>query len=260
MAYGGPLQGFVRKTQWNRRLPTYASGNLGKSNPGLDESNGALRQVIGSAGQTAGSSIQDLMSPYTEGVLSPVLRHISEAAQGQNNNIASTSTMSGAFGDSGYGVQKALNDRNTQQNIGDATSGAYNTAFNNAQTQKNNALQQLISGASGLSGNATSQFGENQSLAQLLSAMGSTEQGANAQGVNNAMTVNNQKNSGQLNQYATLMSLLRGAPVDTTTTNQGYQTGTTTRPDNSGWALAGSLLGGGGGGGGRSGESAGLLS
>jgi hypothetical protein len=90
--------------------------------------------------------------------------------------------------------------------------------------------------------------------------MGSTEQGANAQGVNNAMTVNNQKNSGQLNQYATLMSLLRGAPVDTTTTNQGYQTGTTTRPDNSGWALAGSLLGGGGGGGGRSGESAGLLS
>jgi hypothetical protein len=52
------------------------------------------------------------------------------------------------------------------------------------------------------------------------------------------MTVNQQANTGQLGQDATLASLLGAIPKDTTGTSDT----TTTTPNNSGFALLGSLL------------------
>jgi hypothetical protein len=241
-AYSGPTQGSFGN-EWNTAA-NYATGQLGKDNPGLTGSSDALKAVLGAAMPTATGSIQSGMSPYISGVLQPTLDAIGRDAASRNNSTAANATMSGAFGDSGFGVQKALDNDNTQRNISNATAGAYDKAFSDASANKNSALQQIMGAASGLSGNASAQFGQNQQLTQLLSQMGLGEQGANAQGVTNQMTVNNQKNSGQLNQFATLDAILRGAPMDTITTNIGSQTSGTTRPDNSGMALAGSLAGG----------------
>jgi hypothetical protein len=159
-AYSGPTTAQFGDT-WNT-AKNYASGQLGQANPGLTGSTDALKSVLGAAMPTATGSIQSGMSPYISGVLQPTLDAIGRDAASRNNSTAATDTMSGAFGDSGNGVHRALNDDLTQKNIAGATAGAYNTAFNDANANKNTALQQIMGAASGLSGNASAQFGENQ--------------------------------------------------------------------------------------------------
>lgn len=225
-AYSGPTTASFGN-EWGKAAD-YAGSQLGQTNP-------ALAQVLGQAGKTAGSSVQDLMNPYVQATLTPTLDAITRNAATTNNGLAASATMSGAFGDSGYGVQKSLADKDTQSAIANATGAAYSQAYNNAQTQQNTALQQLLQGSS-------QDSAQKNAVTQQLASMGSTEQGANAQGIQNQMTVNNEQNSGQLNQFATLQSILRGAPVDTNTQSYGNGTTTSTQPDNSGMALAGKLL------------------
>jgi hypothetical protein len=149
-AYSGPTQGKFGD-QWDTAT-NYATGELGGINPQVNLSNQTLNQVLGISGKTAGESISDLMSPYTDGVLNPTLTAIGRKAAATNNATGAAASMSGAFGDSGFGVERALNNEGTQRNIGDATAAAYDRAFTNAQGQKNNALQNLLmSAASGLS-------------------------------------------------------------------------------------------------------------
>jgi hypothetical protein len=239
--YSGPTEGQFGN-EWGTAAD-YAGTNLGQTNPNVNASNKTLNEVLGIAGDTAGKSISDLMSPYVSGVLAPTLDAINKDAANRNNATAAGATMAGAFGDSGFGVQKALDNSETQKNIAGATSSAYNTAFNDAIAQRNQALQQLLSGASGLSSNGGLDISKNNALLSLLSSMGSTEQGANQTGINTDMLVNAQKNTGQLGQFATLQSILRGAPMDTTTTSQTYGTGSQTMPDNSLLSLGGQLGG-----------------
>jgi hypothetical protein len=113
--YGGPTQAAFGP-QWGTSTG-YATSALGTDNPYFTQAGGALSGVLGEAGKTAGSSIPELMSPYVSGVLQPTLKAIATNAANRNNGTAAGATMSGAFGDSGYGVQRALNDRDTQDAI-----------------------------------------------------------------------------------------------------------------------------------------------
>lgn len=241
-AYSGPTGGTFGP-QWTTAT-NFASDDLGKTNPDVATSSDALRQVLDQSGATAKTGVADLMSPYTEGVLAPTLRKIGEAAQNQNNATAGEASMAGAFGDSGFGLERALNARNTQQNIGDATASAYDRAFTNAQQTKNTALNQVMQAASGLTSNGAQTSGKNNALLTLLSSMGSTEEGASAAKIINDMIVNGQKNNGQLNQFSTLQAILRGAPMDTTTSSFGtsFGTGSSTQPDNTPMQVGGSIL------------------
>jgi hypothetical protein len=89
--------------------------------------------------------------------------------------------------------------------------------------------------------------------------MGSREQGANAEGIATNMLVNSEQNNGALNRIANLQAILKGAPMDTTTSSVGNTIGygTQTQPDNTPMQVGGDLLGkalfGGGGGGGGGG-------
>jgi hypothetical protein len=243
-----PFQGYTGPTQasfgpeWGQ-VAGYAGSQLGESNPLIGQSSDALRQVLGTAGKTATSSIPDLMSPYTSAVLQPTLDAIGRDAASRNNSTAAGATMAGAFGDSGYGVQRAMDNDTTQRNIAGATGAAYDKAFTDAEGQRNSALQQLMSGASGLTGNATAQFGENSTLSQLLASMGGTEQTAGQTGITTGIQNNLLNQKGPLDQFALLQSILKGAPMDTTTVSSGTSMGSgdTSKPDNSGWQMGGSL-------------------
>jgi hypothetical protein len=140
-AYSGPT-GAKFGDQWGT-AGDYATTNLGRTNPEVNSSNQTLDKVLGISGETAGESMAALMSPYTDDVLRPTLRKIGEDAQTRNNAMGAEAQMAGAFGDSGFGLERSRDAEATQRNIADATGAAYDRAFNNAQTTKNNALKQL---------------------------------------------------------------------------------------------------------------------
>jgi hypothetical protein len=258
-AYSGPTAAQFGN-QWDT-AGDYATTRLGQTNPEVNSSNQTLDKVLGISGETAGESMSALMSPYTDNVLQPTLRKIGEAAQNQNNATAAEAQMSGAFGDSGFGLERSLNARNTQQNIGDATGAAYDRAFNNAVATKNNALSNLLQVASGKAANGNAENANNNTLLQVLQSMGSTEESRNLQKIITDMAVNSEQNNGALNRQASLQAILRGAPMDTTTSSVGNSInyGTQTQPDNTMEEVGGNLLGKalfGGGGGGGTGSSA----
>jgi hypothetical protein len=240
-AYSGPTAAQFGP-QWGTATD-YATTNLGRTNPEVNSSNQTLDQVLGIAGKTAGESVSDLMSPYTDGVLAPTLRKIGEDAQTRNNAMGAEASMAGAFGDSGFGLERSRDAEATQRNIGDATASAYDRAFNNAQTTKNTALGQLLQVASGKAANGNAENANNNTLLQVLQSMGQSEEGRSLQKILTDMAVNSEQNNGALNREANLQAILKGAPMDTSTSTFGINMGqgTQTQPDNTGLATAAKL-------------------
>lgn len=242
-----PYQGYSGQTEgqfgptWNAAA-TGAQQQLAENPGNFGAAASGFQSGMDNAAKTANTSITDLMSPYTSAVLSPTLDAINRQAAANNSSIAANATMSGAFGDTGYGTQKANNDYNTTQAIAGATGQAYNQAYQNAYGVQQNALSQLFSGAQGLGNVASSQSSSNTALNQLLANMGATQQQANQTGINTAINVNNQNQFGRLQQLALAAGAANTSPHDTFTQSYGQQS--TTQPDNSGFGMLGSMLGG----------------
>lgn len=216
----------------------YASSNLGQTNPYTTDAANMTQATASQIPQGASNSISSLMNPYAQAALAPTLQSINDTASSQHNQNGVNAAMNGAFGGSAQGVADGLTNRYQQQNIGNATAQGMNTAYNAAQSQQNANNQTSLSAANQLSGIGSSAFGQGTTLASLLGSLGAQQQGIQQQGISNAMTVNQQANTGQLGQDATLASLLGAIPKDTTGTSDT----TTTTPNNSGFALLGSLL------------------
>ena len=192
------------------------------------------------AATTASTPVSALMSQYTGAALDPTIQAIQRQATAANQGLATNATMAGAFGDTGYGTQKANQDYNTTQQIGDATASAYNTAYNNALSTQQTALSQLLSGGSAQSGLGSNQSASGTAANQLLGSLGSTVQSANQTGINTAINVNQSNHLGQLQQDALAGSTLSAVPKDTLTS--GNSNTVSTQPDNTGLGLLGTLL------------------
>lgn len=237
-----PYQGYTGPTQ-GAMGPTFgtaedaATSQLQNGNSNFDAGGSALNTLLGVDANNATKSVSDYMSPDIAATLTPTLRAINTTAAGQSNNLAQAATMAGAFGDTGYGNQKQELNYNTQQNVGDATANAYNTAYNNALTSQNNALSQLTSGVGAATSLGSAQTGNQTTLDSLLGSLGSTQQQANQTGINTAINVNNQNQLGQLGLDQAATGVLGGLPHDSST----YGSSTTTQPDNTGLGLLGSL-------------------
>ena len=180
------------------------------------------------------------MSQYTQAALNPTLQAIQQQAATTNQGTAQGATMSGAFGDTGYGAQKALNSYNTTQAIGNATGSAYNQAYQSALGTQQTALSQLMSGVGQASSLGSASGGQQINLEALLGNLGSTQQAAGQTGINTAINVNNQNQMGQLQQSGLLANILASSPHNTAT--YGNSATQSTQPDNTGLGLAGSLL------------------
>jgi hypothetical protein len=98
----------------------------------------------------------------------------------------------------------------------------------------------LLQVASGKAANGNAENSNNNALLQVLQSMGSTEESRNLQKILTDMAVNSEQNNGALNRQANLQAILKGAPMDTSTSTFGINMGqgTQTQPDNTGLATA----------------------
>ncbi|PNE10968.1 MAG: hypothetical protein CR217_11405 [Beijerinckiaceae bacterium] len=106
----------------------------------------------------------------------PTLQNLQTANQQQHQATGAAATLSGAYGGTGQGVQDALTNYFTNQNVANASGQAYSNAYNSAIQQQQNSLNTLL-GAAGAQTNA----------AGLLSGLGAQEQNVGQTGIQNAL-------------------------------------------------------------------------
>lgn len=238
--YSGPAQaafgpGFGQAQE-------YLSSQLGQTNPWTEQAGSTLAGYMPSLQP---GDVNSYMNPYLDAALKPTIAKILEAADAQRSQIGAGAAMAGAYGGTGHGVQRALLDRNTQRNVGDATSQAYSAAWDKAQAQRNAALQSFLSSILGLGQLGQNKFTQGSTLAQLLASLGATEQAAGQKGISTQLDINKQNALLPAQQQGLLAALLASLPKDSTTQTTGISFGGQQQPSTGGGALAagGSLLG-----------------
>ena len=199
----------------------------------------ALTGMAGLGSLTAGQNFQNMatnpnavgayMNPYLQNSLQPQLEEMQRQYGITGAQQAGQATQQGAYGGGRDAIMAAENQRNKNTAMNQAIGQGYNTAFNNAQ-------QQMTAGAQlGLQGyNQAGQMGTN------LSNIGNQQLGAQQGIINTQNTIGaqmqsqeQQKINQQIQDYATqqqypfmqlgiMNSLLRGLPLQSTTT-QSYQ-------------------------------------
>lgn len=232
--YSGPTA--AAQTAPQTSAINYASSNVNQPNANTVAGAAGTQNVANSINPN--ESISSLINPYAQSAIAPTIQSINDTAAQQTAQAGSNAAMNGAFGGSAQGVAQGQIDRYQQQNVGNAMASGMNTAYNAAQAQQNQNTTNALGANNQLASIGNSEANQGTTLASLLGSLGAQQQGVQQQGITNAMTVNQQANTGQLGQDATLQSILSaGAPLQGTTGNS-----TTTQPDNAGFALLGSLL------------------
>jgi hypothetical protein len=217
----------------------------------IDSYAGAPAQSVGT--NTIASQMSPYMNQYVMQALAPQLQQMNIANAAQNANTNAQATGSGAFGDARAGIQ-ASNDafnQNVQREgvIGNAYNSAFNTAIgagaqdvsNQNQTQATNAnlaetaLGRSLGGANALQGLQTQQMGT-QGAANALAGQDTQNSQANLTAQYNQWLMAQQYpfQTAQLMNQTTAAGA-QAMPASTTTTDQ--------KPNNSGYAIGGALLG-----------------
>lgn len=225
------------------------NGTANDSRSLIDRYSGSPASSI-SAGRIA-DNMSPYMNQYVMEALAPQLRQFDLQAADQNRATDAQATASGAFGDARAGMQRSndvFNQNVARQGlVADAYNRAFNTAIgagaqdvsNNMSAQGTNAnlleqaLQRALGGSSALQGLQNQQLG----VAQAQNAAGQ-QQTANDQARRTADF--NQWLMGQQYPFQTADLLNRSIATGTSAVPPG-QTQTQSRPDNSGFALLGSL-------------------
>jgi hypothetical protein len=219
--------------------------------------------VLGAGVDPATASLGQYIDPSLQMELQPTLNNIErqrEQAVSGAGGVGAQATGQGgddAFGDSRAGVAEAQSNNYALLANSAATGQAYQNAFTNAanlrgidlsnllQTQTTNAglqqqqLQNVLGSGNALQNLATSQTGQALTLDQALLASGQLQQQQN-QAQANLPWLNNQGRQ----QFELAGLAGQNAATATATPAAGYSTtGSTFAPNNSGWALAGTLGG-----------------
>jgi len=242
-AYSGPMSASFGPEFG--QASSYLSGQLGQTNPYTTQGAQGISSAMGAIDPNM--SISDYMNPYTQGVLDPTLRNLNQAWGDARQQTAANATMAGAYGGTGQGVENALNNKNYGNAVSDATNQAYSQAFQNAQASRSQNLGLLGQLGSSLAGVGQNQFTQGTTLASMLAGMGSTQQQAGQQGIQNAISQNQTNQTMPLNQYGMLAQILSGVPQNSTTQTTGIGSSSQNQqsyaPNNSGFNFLGSALG-----------------
>ena len=244
-----PLQQQAQQGVANLQMP----GQFGiASDAALAATQGALgagqyQPGMFSGGQFGGRQAAQYMNPYLEQSLAPQIAEAQRQAGIAATQQAGQAVGAGAFGGSRYGLQQAELQRNLGQNISNIVGQGYNQAFQQAQAQFNQDMarrlqaQQLgeqsrqfgaglglqgmqtgLQGAGQLANIGAQQLGAQQGILGLQTQTGAQQQ-QQQQNVLNQM-IQNYATAQQYpqQQLAFMNSMLRGLPLQTTTTQQ-YQ-------------------------------------
>lgn len=198
---------------------------------------------------------QSYMNPYLDAVLAPQLRQLGISGSQARQGIAANATQSGAYGDARHGVVEGEQLKNQALQENDVVGQAYNQAFQQAMSQReqdagrqfstqqaqagenNNTLQRMQQSGIDLTNLDKYDTSRALGLASSLGQTGATERQVQQSSDDAAYQEEMRKQGFTDNQVAFLTSVLKGTPTATTTTGQQ----TTSQPNNTGWQAIGTL-------------------
>ena len=189
---------------------------------------------LGVAGQANQYGFQNqvggYMNPYLQMSLAPQLAEANRAYDIGATKQQSAATQAGAFGGSREALMAAENERNRNTGLNQIVGQGYNTAFNNAQQQYNQNLQNQLAGF-GLMNQASSnlgqlgqnQYGQEMGINQLQAGYGAQQQAQMQKGLDTSyQDFINQQNY-PYKQLGFMSDMIRGLPLGQQSTTQMYQ-------------------------------------
>lgn len=186
-----------------------------------------------------GKSVSDYMSPYTEGVLAPVLRKLRERGAALRNDTAAEAAMAGAYGDSRHGVADALNARMIREAETDATNSAYQSAFDRATAERGADYQRYLGAMQGMGGVQQMRDSREDNILSRMMGMAEYERSLKQAGLDAQYGEFMRGQTMPLQQQQTLMQMLSQVPYPRTS----YGMGTQQQPNTGGYGVAGSAIG-----------------
>jgi hypothetical protein len=221
-----PMQQQAQQGAANLQDPTqYGAATGMASAAGL----GSLNAGQNYANQYTNGGVQQYMNPYIQQSLAPQLQEIQRQADITGQGLQSQATAQGAFGGNRAALQQSENQRNALMAQQQAIGQGYNQAFNNAQQAMQygaglnlQGYGQAMQGAGLLGQLGTQQLGNQMNILGAQNQYGAQQQAQQQNIINQA--VQNYATAQQYpqQQLAFMNSMLRGLPLQTTTT-QTYQ-------------------------------------
>lgn len=199
------------------------------------------------------SNMSPYMNQYVMNALAPQLQQMDNSNAATNQATNAQATGSGAFGDARTGIQQANNAFNQGVQREGVIGNAYNSAFNTAIGAGAQDSSNQLSAANSNAGYAEQAL--NRSLGGANALQGLQTQQMGTQGAANALAGQNTQNSqanltAQYNQWLMAQQYpFQTAQLMNQTTAAGANampastTDVKSQPNNSGWALLGSLGG-----------------
>ena len=167
------------------------------------------------------------MNPYMQQVLTPQLDELRRQYGITGTQQQSQATQAGAFGGSRGAIMAAENARNLGTAQNQAIGQAYDKSFSSAQQQYNQNLQNQLAGygmmgqsANQLAGIGNQMLTGQQGIYNMQNAAGAQQQALEQQKINQAMTDYANAQQYPLMQLGTMSNMLRGLPMQASTTNQ----------------------------------------
>jgi hypothetical protein len=167
------------------------------------------------------------MNPYMQQVLDPQMAELRRQYGISGVQQQGAATQAGAFGGSREAIMNAENQRNLMNAQNQAIGNAYNQAFGAAQNQYNQgqgfqlqANQAAMQGAGQLAGLGQQELAAQQGIYGLQNQTGAQQQALEQAKINQAMTDYANAQQYPLMQLGTMSNMLRGLPMQASTTNQ----------------------------------------
>jgi hypothetical protein len=176
------------------------------------------------------SQVGGYMNPYLQMSLAPQLAEANRAYDIGATKQQSAATQAGAFGGSREAIMAAENERNRNTGLNQIIGQGYNTAFNSAQNQYNQGLQNQLAGyglmnqsAANLGQLGQNQYGQQMGINQLQNQYGAQQQAQMQKGLDTSyQDFLNQQNY-PYKQLGFMSDMIRGLPLGQQSATQMYQ-------------------------------------
>jgi hypothetical protein len=167
------------------------------------------------------------MNPYMQQVLNPQLDELRRQYGITGQQQSSQATQAGAYGGSRDAIMAAENNRNLGMAQNQAIGQAYDRSFGAAQQQYNQNLQNQLAGygmvgqsANQLAGIGNQMLTGQQGIYNMQNAAGVQQQALEQRKIDQAVSDYANAQQYPLMQLGTMSNMLRGLPMQASTTNQ----------------------------------------
>lgn len=166
------------------------------------------------------------MNPYLQYSLAPQLAEANRQYDISGMNQQAKATQAGAFGGSREAIMAAENERNRNMGLQSIVGQGYNTAFQNAQQQYNQNLQNRLAGL-GAAGQAAgtlgqlgqTQFGQQTGAIGLQNQLGTQQQQQQQNILNQQYQDFQAQKQNPYNQLSFMQNMLAGLPMQSSVQN-----------------------------------------